>query len=159
MKGNTELLTTLNQRLADELTAINQYMVHSEMCENWGYNKLHIAIRKQAMDEMHHAEWLIERIIFLDGAPSVSKLNSIKIGKTVPEMISNDNKDEHDAVRTYNDAIKLAREVGDQGTVDLLTKILKMEEAHVDWAEIQNEQIKQMGLENYLTTQSGNVTS
>jgi len=159
MKGNTKLLTVLNQRLADELTAINQYMVHSEMCENWGYGKLHMAIRKQAMDEMHHAEWLIERIIFLDGAPTVSKLNVINIGKTVSEMISNDNKDEHDAVRTYNDAIKLAHEVGDEGTVDLLTNILKMEEGHVDWAEIQNEQIKQMGLENYLATQSESVAS
>ena len=159
MKGNDKLLTVLNERLADELTAINQYMVHSEMCENWGYSKLHMAIRKQAMDEMHHAEWLIERIIFLDGTPTVSKLNTIKIGKTVPEMISNDNDDEHDAVRTYNAAIKLAHEVGDEGTVDLLTKILKMEEGHVDWAEIQNEQIKQMGLENYLATQSENVAS
>src|SRR4030042_7216228 len=102
MKGNTKLLTVLNQRLADELTAINQYMVHSEMCENWGYSKLHMAIRKQAMDEMHHAEWLIERIIFLDGTPTVSKLNTIKIGKTVSAMISNDNDDEQDAVRTYN---------------------------------------------------------
>jgi len=108
---------------------------------------------------MHHAEWLIERIIFLDGSPMVSKLNAIKIGKTVPEMISNDNDDEHDAVRTYNDAIKLAHEVGDEGTVDLLTNILKMEEGHVDWAEIQNEQIKQMGLENYLATQSESVAS
>lgn len=157
MKGNAKILTILNQRLADELTAINQYMVHSEMCENWGYGKLHIAIRKQAMDEMHHAEWLIERIIFLDGSPTVSKLNTIKIGKTVPEMISNDNNDEHDAVRTYNAAIKLAHEVGDEGTVDLLTKILKMEEGHVDWAEIQNSQIEQMGLENYLVTQSESV--
>ncbi len=154
MKGNAKLLTVLNQRLADELTAINQYMVHSEMCENWGYSKLHMAIRKQAMDEMHHAEWLIERIIFLDGSPTVSKLNDINIGKTVPEMISNDNNDEHDAVRTYNAAIKLAHEVGDEGTVDLITKILKMEEGHVDWAEMQRSQIEQMGLENYLANQS-----
>ena len=159
MKGNEKLLTVLNQRLADELTAINQYMVHSEMCENWGYSKLHMAIRKQAMDEMHHAEWLIERIIFLDGTPTVSKLNAIKIGKTVSEMINNDNDDEHDAVSTYNTAIKLAHEVGDEGTVDLLTKILKMEEGHVDWAEIQNEQIKQMSLENYLANQSESVAS
>ena len=98
MKGSKKLLVVLNSLLADELTAINQYMVHSEMCENWGYSKLHMAIRKQAMDEMHHAEWLIERIIFLDSAPTVSKLNTIKIGKTVSEMISNDDKDELDAV-------------------------------------------------------------
>lgn len=154
MKGNKELLTVLNSLLADELTAINQYMVHSEMCENWGYGKLHSAIRKQAMDEMHHAEWLIERIIFFEGAPTVSKLNTLKIGKTVSEMISNDDEDELAAVRSYNDAIKLARETNDQGTVDLLTKILKMEEGHVDWAEIQRAQIEQMGLENYLVNQT-----
>ncbi len=159
MKGNKKLLTVLNSLLADELTAINQYMVHSEMCANWGYNKLHMAIRKQAMDEMHHAEWLIERIIFFDGSPTVSKLNTMKIGKTVSEMINNDNVDELDAIRAYNDAIKLSREVDDQGTVDLLTKILKMEEGHVDWAEIQNAQIEQMGLENYLVNQMENPVS
>jgi bacterioferritin len=155
MKGNKKLLTVLDQLLADELTAINQYMVHSEMCENWGYNKLYIDIRKQAMDEMHHAEWLIERIIFFEGAPTVSKLNPMKIGKTVTEMINNDDKDELDAVRSYNEAIKLAREVDDQGTVDLLTKILKMEEGHVDWADKQRAQIEQMGLEDYLVNQVG----
>ena len=153
MKGSKKLLLVLNSLLADELTVVNQYMVHSEMCENWGYNKLHMAIRKQAMDEMHHAEWLIERIIFFDGAPTVSKLNTIKIGKTILEMISNDNNDELDAVRAYNDAIKLAREVDDEGTVELLTKILKMEEGHVDWGEIQRAQIEQMGMENYLVSQ------
>ena len=159
MKGNKELITVLNSLLADELTVINQYMVHSEMCENWGYGKLHMAIRKQAMDEMHHAEWLIERILFFEGAPTVSKLNPIKIGKTVLEMISNDDKDELDAVLAYNNAIKLAREVGDQGTVDLLTKILKMEEGHVDWAEIQRAQIDQIGISNYLVSQIENPAS
>src|SRR5674476_312221 len=154
MKGNEKLLTVLNSLLADELTAINQYMVHSEMCENWGYVKLHMAIRKQAMDEMHHAEWLIERIIFLDGAPTVSKLNVMKIGKTVSEIIGNDNDVELNVVKEYNDAIKLAREVDDQGSVDLLTKILKMEEGHVDWAEMQRAQVDQMGLENYLVNQT-----
>ena len=154
MKGSKKLILVLNSLLADELTAINQYMVHSEMCENWGYAKLHMAIRKQAMDEMHHAEWLIERIIFLDGAPTVSKLNAIKIGKTVPEMISNDDKDELEAINAYNEAVKLAREVSDEGSVDLLTKILKMEEGHVDWAEIQQAQIEQMGVENYLVNQA-----
>ena len=153
MKENEKLLTVLNSLLADELTAINQYMVHSEMCENWGYGKLHLAIRSQAMDEMHHAEWLIERILFFEGAPTVSKLNAIKIGKTVLEMISNDDHDELDAVHAYNNAIKLAWESDDQGTVDLLTKILKMEEGHVDWAEIQRAQIEQMGIENYLVSQ------
>ena len=154
MKGNLKLFPVLNSLLADELTAINQYMVHSEMCENWGYGKLHEAIRKQAFDEMKHAEWLIERIIFFEGLPTVSKLNQIKIGKNVPEMVKNDNADELGAVRSYNDAIRLAREIEDQGTVDLLTKILKMEEGHVDWAEKQTAQIEQMGLENYLNNQA-----
>ena len=154
MKGNKDLITVLNSLLADELTVINQYMVHSEMCENWGYNKLHMAIRKQAMDEMHHAEWLIERIIFFEGAPTVSKLNPIKIGKTVSEIINNDNDDELETVHAYNEGIKLALEVKDQGSVDLLTKILKMEEDHVDWAEMQRAQIDQMGMENYLVNQT-----
>jgi bacterioferritin len=159
MKGNKKLLAVLDQLLADELTAINQYMVHSEMCENWGYNKLHMDIRKQAMDEMHHAEWLIERIIFFEGTPTVSKLNPIKIGKTVSEMINNDDIDELDAVRSYNEAIKLARAVDDQGTVELLSKILKMEEGHVDWADIQRAQIEQMGIEDYLVNQVGGAAS
>ena len=157
MKGNERLLEVLNTLLADELTAINQYMVHSEMCENWGYGKLHLAIRKQAMDEMHHAEWLIERIIFFDGIPTVSRLNTVRIGKSVLEMIMNDSADEEGAVRSYNSAISLAREVEDQATVDLLTRILKMEEDHVDWAEKQQAQIDQMGLQNYLLMQIGNV--
>lgn len=154
MKGNDKVIATLNALLADELTAINQYMVHSEMCDNWGYNKLHKAIEKQAMDEMHHAEWLIQRIIFFDGAPIVSRLNPIKIGKNVPEMINNDNAEELMGVQAYNDAIKLAQDVKDQGTVDLLTKILKMEEGHVDWAEMQIAQIDQMGLDKYLNNQT-----
>lgn len=156
MKGNERLLEVLNTLLADELTAINQYMVHSEMCENWGYEKLHLAIRKQAMDEMHHAEWLIERIIFFESIPTVSRLNMMRIGKTVQEMIINDSGDEVDAVKAYNAAISLAREVEDQVTVDLLTKILKMEEGHVDWAEKQMTQINQMGMENYLLMQTEN---
>jgi len=134
-------------------------MVHSEMCENWGYNKLHMAIRKHAMDEMHHAEWLIERIIFFEGAPTVSKLNPIKIGKTVSEMISYDYDDELKVVRDYNEAIKLAHEVDDQGSVDLLIKILKMEEGHVDWAEIQRAQVEQMGIQNYLASQNESPVS
>lgn len=154
MKGNEKLLEVLNTLLADELTAINQYMVHSEMCESWGYEKLHKAIRKQAMDEMKHAEWLIERIIFFEGIPTVSRLNTIHIGKSVLEMIMNDSADEEGAVRSYNSAISLAREVEDQVTVDLLTRILKMEEDHVDWAEKQQAQINQMGLENYLLMQT-----
>jgi bacterioferritin len=154
MKGNEELITVLNSLLADELTVINQYIVQSEMCANWGYSKLHKAIRKQAMDEMLHAEWLIGRIIFFEGVPTVFKLNPIKVGKTVSEIISNNDNTELDVVSGYNDAIKLVREVDDQGTLDLLTRILIMEEDHVDWAEKQQAQIDQMGLENYLVTQN-----
>ena len=154
MKGNQKLVTTLNQLLADELTAISQYMVHSEMCENWGYTRLHDAIEKQAYDEMHHAEWLIQRILFLEGTPEVSKLHRMTIGKTVKDMVGNDKEAEVAAVRAYNAAIALAREVADQSTADLLVKILKMEEGHVDWAEIQRSQIEQMGMENYLANQT-----
>lgn len=155
MKGNDKLLTVLNQLLADELTAISQYMVHSEMCESWGYDRLHGAIEAQAKDEMHHAEWLIQRILFLEGVPVVSKLNPIRIGKDVVEIIGTDQDAELAAVRAYNAGIRLAREVEDQSTADLLAKILKMEEEHVDWAETQRDQIEQMGLVNYLTNQTG----
>jgi bacterioferritin len=154
MKGNDELLTALNQLLADELTAISQYMVHSEMCDNWGYEKLHTVIEQQAHDEMHHAEWLIQRVIFLEGAPVVSKLNPILIGQTVMAMIGHDQEAELAAVRAYNAAIRLAHEVNDQATADLLTTILKMEEGHSDWAEKQRAQIEQMGMENYLVNQT-----
>ena len=159
MKGNGKLLAALNRLLADELTAISQYIVHSEMCDNWGYEKLHKAIEKQAKDEMHHAEWLIRRIIFLEGTPVVAKLNPIEIGQTVSDMVSNDQKAEFAAVRAYNDAIGLAREVADQSTADLLAQILKMEEGHADWAEMQRAQIEQMGLENYLANQTVGAAS
>ncbi len=159
MKGNAKLITVLNQLLADELTAISQYMVHSEMCDNWGYERLHKAIERQARDEMHHAEWLIRRILFLEGAPVVDKLNPIKIGQNVLEIISNDQADEIAAMRAYNSAIGLAHEVADQSTADLLTEILKMEEGHADWAEVQRTQIEQMGIENYLTNQTAGAAS
>jgi len=154
MKGNTNVIKKLNDLLAEELTAINQYMVHSEMCDNWGYQKLHKAIEKQAIEEMHHAEWLIGRILFLEGSPTVSKLNRISIGKSVKDMVLNDYEAEIGAVKAYNTAIKMAVESGDNGSRDLLTKILKDEEAHVDWGEVQRDQIQQMGLENYLTNQT-----
>ena len=154
MKGNDKLIEVLNQLLSDELTAISQYMVHSEMCANWGYEKLHKAIEHQAHDEMHHAEWLIQRIIFFEGAPIVSKLNPMKIGKNVLEMVSVDQVNEIGAIQAYNAAIRLAHEVADETTADLLRKILAMEEGHVEWAEQQSDQIEQMGLANYLSNQA-----
>lgn len=159
MKGNPKILEALNMLLSDELTAISQYMVHSEMCANWGYDKLHEAIEKRAIDEMHHAEYLIARIIFLEGAPIVSKLNPMKIGTTVVQMVNYDLEAELGAIKAYNSAIGLAHEVADQATVDLLIKILKDEEAHGDWAEIQLSQVEQMGLENYLSVQAGGAAS
>lgn len=154
MKGNDKIISVLNKLLSEELTAISQYMVHSEMCANWGYDKLHEAIEHQAMDEMHHAEWLIRRIIFLEGNPIVSRLNPLQIGKSVTEMVENDLHAELGAVEGYNSAITLAHELTDQGTVDLLIEILKMEEDHADWGEAQQAQIEQMGLENYLSVQT-----
>jgi bacterioferritin len=154
MNGNEKLIVELNQRLADELTAINHYMVHSEIFKNWGYSKLHVAIRKQALEEMYHAEWLIERIISLDGSPTISKLNSIKMGKTVLEMVSNFQDAEVAGLQAYNNTIEIAHEVSDEDSIELLAKILAMEESHIDWAEIQRSQIEHMGLQNYLANQS-----
>ena len=153
MKGNEKILETLNELLADELTAINQYMVQSEMCADWGYEKLHEAIEKRAIDEMKHAEKLIGRILFLEGRPIVSNLNKINIGATVDVQHKNDQAAEETAIKSYNDSIKLAVEVGDNGTRDLLEEILEDEEEHIDWIESQLDQIEQMGLQVYLGEQ------
>ena len=154
MKGNEKVIAMLNTQLADELTAISQYMVHSEICANWGFEKLHEAIEKQAIDEMKHAESLIGRILFLEGSPTVSKLHKIKIGRTVEEIVSIDEDDELDAVKAYNDSIAACEAAGDNGSADMLRKILQDEERHVEWGETQRELIKQMGLQNYLATQA-----
>lgn len=155
MKGNAKLIEVLNDLLSDEMTAVNQYMLHSEMCAHWGFDALHKAIEKRAIDEMKHCEWLISRILFLEGHPNVSNYKEIKIGKTVPEMIANDANAEDGAIAAYNKGIALASEVGDEATADLLTQILGMEEGHVDWGEKQQALIKQVGIENYLATQLG----
>jgi len=152
MKGNEKLLKTLNGLLADELTAINQYIVHAEMCANWGYSKLHDAIQARAVTEMKHAETLIERILFLEGKPQVSKLNEIHIGADVPKMMDNDLGAEMGAVKAYNAAVKLAAEVADNATKEMLEHILKDEDGHVDDIEQQRDQIGQMGLAIYLST-------
>ena len=153
MKGNEKILETLNTLLADELTAISQYMVQSEMCADWGYEKLHEAIEKRAIDEMKHAEKLIGRIIFLEGKPIVSNLNKINIGATVDAQHKNDHEAEEMAIKAYNNAIKLAVEVGDNGTRDLFEEILEDEEDHIDWIESQLDQIDQMGMQIYLGEQ------
>jgi len=153
MKGNEKLIKTLNALLADELTAINQYMVHAEMCDNWGYARLHEFIQKRAVTEMKHAEKLIGRIIFLEGKPTVSKLNPIHIGPDVPKQLANDHQAELDAVKNYNAAVKLAVEVADNATRDILEDILEDEDDHVDGIEEQQDQIEQMGLQVYLSQQ------
>ncbi len=153
MKGNDKVIERLNARLADELTAINQYMVHSEMCDNWGYERLHGAIEKRAVDEMKHAERLIGRIIFLEGRPTVSQLNKIDIGAQVDAQLANDWAAEAAAVRDYNADVRAAAEAQDNGTREMLESILKDEEDHIDWIESQLDQIKQMGLQNYLEKQ------
>ncbi|MFZ3207816.1 MAG: bacterioferritin [Geobacteraceae bacterium] len=153
MKGNEKVIETLNARLAEELTAINQYMVHSEMCDNWGYERLHKTIEKRAIEEMKHAEKLIARILFLDGRPIVSNLNKVHIGDEVPKMHQNDHAAEEMAIKGYNESIRLAVETGDNGTRELLESILKEEEIHIDSIEAQLDQIRQMGPQNYLTEQ------
>ena len=153
MKGNPKIIDKLNDLLSDELTAINQYMVHSEMCDNWGYEKLHKLIEKRAIDEMKHAEKLIARILFLDGRPVVSNLKKISIGAEVPAQHQNDWDAEDGAIKSYNDGIRLALELGDNGSRELMDSILKDEEAHIDWIEAQLDEIKQMGAANYLVEQ------
>lgn len=154
MKGNAKVLKQLNARLADELTAISQYMVHSEMCANWGYDQLHGAVEKRAVEEMKHAEKLIARILFLEGKPTMSKLNEIRIGADVEAQLKNDLAAEEGAVRDYNADIQAAVEVKDNGTREMLESILTDEENHLDWLEAQLDQIKQMGIQVYLGEQA-----
>jgi bacterioferritin len=153
MKGHERIIENLNILLRDELTAINQYFVHTEMDENWGYSKLHDAVEKRAIEEMRHAEKLIERILFLEGIPVVSELNKVNIGAVIEDQIRKDLASEVHCVKLYNEAIKLATELSDNGTKEMLDKIIVDEEEHVDWLEAQLNQIEQMGLQNYLAKQ------
>lgn len=152
MKGNEKVLETLNGLLREEMTAISQYMVHAEMYEDWGYGKLGEAEEHNAIEEMKHAEKLIARILFLEGRPIVSELDTIRIGKTVDEMLKNDLTLETDAVKMYNDAIKLVITEKDNGTKELLDSILADEEEHVNFFEEQLGQIEHMTLPFYLST-------
>jgi bacterioferritin len=154
MKGNEKIIENLNFLLEDELTAINQYIVHSEMCVNWGYERLHNTIEKRAVEEMKHAEKLIARILFLDGIPVVSSLNKVKIGAQVEAQLKNDLNAEDHTLKIYNDGIHLAIKMTDSGTRELLEGILLEEERHIDWLEAQLNQIKQMGIQNYLADQT-----
>jgi bacterioferritin len=153
MKGNEKILTHLNALLADELTATNQYILHSEMCANWGYDRLHEKIEKRAIQEMQHAEKLIARILFLEGMPVVSHLNDLHIGADVEQQLKNDWEAEHGAIQSYNTGVRLAVEVGDNGSRSLMESILQDEEDHIDWLEAQRDQIEQIGIQNYLAEQ------
>lgn len=154
MKGNIRVIEKLNDLLSDELTAISQYMVHAGMCDNWGYKRLHDAVEKRAIDEMKHAERLIDRIIFFEGKPIVSNLKKITIGAEVEEQIKKDHASEAGAIRSYNDGIAIAVECADNGSRELFESILKDEETHIDWLEAQLDQISQMGIQNYLVEQT-----
>ena len=153
MKGNDKVIEALNSLLSDELTAINQYMVHSEMSANWGYGKLHEHFEKRAVDEMKHAEKLIGRILFLEGVPIVNSLRKITIGADVPKQLASDHSAEQDAIKAYNDAIKLAGDSGDFATREILEGILKDEDRHIDDIEGLQDRIGHMTIQVFLSTQ------
>jgi len=155
MKGNDQIIAALNNLLSDELTAISQYMVHSEMCDNWGFEKLHKAIEERAITEMKHAEKLIARLLFLEGIPIVSELKKISVGADIEAQFKNDLAAEYGAVKGYNEAVRLAYELNDNGSRELLDSILTDEEDHVDWLEAQMDQVKMMGIQAYLVEQLG----
>jgi bacterioferritin len=153
MQGDSKIIEILNDTLTAELTAINEYFVHAEMCENWGYERLSKTIRKHSISEMKHAEKLIERILFLEGVPNVQRLGKINIGESVPEQFTVDLALEMDAVSRLNPAIETCRELGDNNTRHLLEEILEDEEEHIDWLEAQIALLDQVGVANYLAQQ------
>lgn len=153
MKGHSKLIEVLNEVLTGELTGINQYFVHAKMCENWGYKRLYEKIRKESLEEMKHADELIERILYLEGIPNVQRLGKVRVGETVPEQLKVDLALEKEAVERLNRAISLAVEVGDNGTRELLESILTSEEEHIEWLEAQLTLLRQVGEQNYLAQQ------
>jgi bacterioferritin len=153
MKGKPEIIDALNEILTGELTAVNQYFVHGRMCENWGYERLWKHIREESIDEMKHADILIERVLYLEGVPNVQRLGKINIGQTVPEQLKLDLEVERQAVPRLNTAIELCRNLGDNGTRHLLENILESEEKHVNWLEAQLNLLEQVGEAQYLAQQ------
>ena len=153
MKGNAKIIELLNDVLTNELTAINQYFLHGRICKNWGYERLAEYIKKESIDEMKHADQLIERILFLEGLPNVQRLSKVNVGQSVAEILKNDYALEMLAVPMLNSGMQLCRELGDNGSEDLLRHILVSEEEHVDWLEAQFDLIKQVGEANYLSQQ------
>ena len=153
MQGKPKVIALLNEALKEELTAISQYFLHAEMCENWHYEKLGGFIKKQSIDEMKHAEMLIERILFLDGTPTMTEAIQLTVGKNVNEQLASDLKLEINAVEMYNRAIQVSRDEGDNASRELFERLLKDEEEHVDWLEAQMYQIQEIGYERYLSQQ------
>ena len=153
MKGNAKVIAALNEALHEELLAINQYFLHSEMCENWKYEALSKFIKKQSIDEMKHAEKLVERIVFLDATPTLTGPTQLKVGKNVKEQLASDLELELGAVKMYNHAVKLSRDEGDNASAEMFEDLLKDEEEHVDWLEGQMHQIAEIGYERYLSEQ------
>ena len=153
MRGNDQVIAKLNEALKEELTAINQYFLHAEMCHNWGYHKLGDYIKKQSIDEMKHAEELIERLLFLDATPKMDYMD-LSVGADVKQQLEADLKLELNAVEMYNNAVKVSREAGDDTSRALFSKLLTDEEQHVDWLEAQLSQIKEMGYGQYLSNQT-----
>jgi bacterioferritin len=155
MKGKAEVLEVLSKMLKEELGALNQYMLHAEMCENWGYKRLASLTKKNSLGEMKHAEKLMERILYLEGMPNLNEVPKLNIGKDVKQQLENDLALELSAVAAYNEAIATARKAGDNGSAELLQGILQDEEAHVDSLETELGLLEQLGLQNYLTEQIG----
>jgi bacterioferritin len=153
MTGDPEIIDLLNDVLTGELTAINQYFVHAKMCSNWGYSKLGDHIRDESIDEMKHAERLVDRVLYFDGFPNLQRLAPLRVGETVEEQFASDLQLEYAAVDRLNEGVALCVAKGDNGTRELLTEILVSEEEHIDWLETQQETIRQIGIENYLAQQ------
>ena len=153
MKSDPQIIAMLNDVLTAELTAINQYFLHARLCHHWGFDRLYEKIREESIEEMKHADVLIERILYLDGLPNVQRYSKVNVGQNVPEMFELDLAVEYDAVKRFNAGIELSRSGGDNGTREILEKMLREEEEHVDWLETQQEAMKQTGVENYLAEQ------
>ena len=153
MQGDPKVLEQLNLTLKEELQAINQYFLHAEMCENWGYERLSDYIKKQSIGEMKHAEAIIERILFLDGTPNMTEPMTLSIGRNVREQLQSDLELEIHAVKMYNNAVEVARAASDNASRELFEKLLKDEEEHVDWLEAQMHMIGEVGYERYLSEQ------
>ena len=153
MQGNVQVIEILNEVLTAELTAVNQYFIHAMMCRNWRYERLAKHSREESIEEMKHAQELIERILYMEGVPNMQRYMKINVGQNVPEQHQFDLQVEKDAVARLNRGIALCRDVGDNGSRLLLEKILHEEEEHIDWLEAQFQQIKDMGIENYLSEQ------